>query len=97
MKIDTPRGWSNTYSTNNSRELFVYLSISSIPYAERMLAYNNSFLQTKQVDNNIFQFFLFYAIPEIEDTVKADKTTVTINMLELQEEYVNCYDLSFIE
>ena len=40
MKINTPRGWSNISSINNSRELLVNSSALFIPYAERMLALN---------------------------------------------------------
>jgi len=42
MEIDTLRGWSNVSSTNNSRELSIHLSILSIPYTERIQAFNNS-------------------------------------------------------
>lgn len=36
VEIDILRGWSTVSSTNNFRELSVYLNISSIPYIERM-------------------------------------------------------------
>ena len=36
IEIDIPRGRSTISSTNNSRELSVYLNISSILYIERM-------------------------------------------------------------
>ena len=52
VEIDTLRGQFNVSSTNNSKESFMYLSILSVPYVERIQALNNSFFQTDQVKNN---------------------------------------------
>ena len=41
MEIDTLRGWSNILSTNDSRELFIHSSTSSVLYVERIEALNN--------------------------------------------------------
>ena len=41
IEIDTLRDWLNSSSTNSSRKLSVYSSISFIPYAERIEALNN--------------------------------------------------------
>jgi len=59
---------------------------------ERMLACNNSPFWAKQVNNNISQFSLSYAIPEIRNTIKANEATTTANMPESQENYVNSMD-----
>ena len=42
MEINTPRGQSANSNTNNSREVSVQLSISSISYIERIKAQNNN-------------------------------------------------------
>ena len=53
MEINTPRGWSNISSTNNSRELLVNSSASSILYAESIMGY--------WITNNFyFSFLLFF-------------------------------------
>ncbi len=50
IKIDTPRVQSAMFRTNNSRELSVYSSISSISYIERIEAQNNNPSWADQVD-----------------------------------------------
>ena len=42
MEINTSRGQSVNSNTNNSRKVSVQLSISSIPYIERIKAQNNN-------------------------------------------------------
>ena len=42
MEINTSRGQSANSNTNNSREVSVQLSISSISYIERIKAQNNN-------------------------------------------------------
>jgi len=44
MKINTLRGWSANSNTNNSKEMSVQSSISSISYVERIKAQNNNLL-----------------------------------------------------
>jgi len=50
IEIDTPRVQSAMSSTNNSRELLVYSSISSISYIERIEAQNNNLSWADQVN-----------------------------------------------
>ena len=80
MEINTPRVWSNISSTKSFRELLVNSSALFIPYIERMLALNNSFFWTEQVEYTESQeFFLLYTFLKIEDTSRANKTIVIAN------------------
>jgi len=84
MEIDTPRGWSNVLSTNNSRKSSVHSSVLSIPYDERMKALNNSPFWADQVKNNKSQkSTLFYATLEIGNNSKANRAAEIANMPEL--------------
>jgi len=67
MDIDTSRGWSANSSTNNSRELSMHSSVSSITYANRVQALNNSPLWADQVKNSKSQeeITLSYVNPEM--------------------------------
>ena len=90
MKINTPKGQSNVFSTNNSRKLSMYLSVLFISYAERIQALNNSSFWANQVENNKFQrFSLFYVSLKIGNIDKANEATVITNMLEPQGACVN--------
>ena len=90
MEIDTPKDWSNISSTNNSRKSFVYLSILSVSYAERIQALNNSSFWANQVENNKSQgFSLSYIFLKIGDIDKVNKAIAITNMPEPQGVYVN--------
>ena len=69
MNIKILRSWSVNSSTNSSRESSTCLSVSSIPYVERIEAQNNDLSWTKQVDeyNNFQGFSLFYTSLKIRD------------------------------
>ena len=67
MDIDTPRGWSANSSTNNSRESSTHSSVSSIAYADRVQALNNSPSWADLVKSSESQeeITLSYANPEM--------------------------------
>lgn len=95
MEINTPRVWSNISSTKSFRELLVNSSALFIPYIERMLALNNSFFWTEQVEHTKSQeFFLSYTSLKTENTGRANKTTVIANTPESQGECINSIDMS---
>ena len=95
MEINIPRGWSNISSTNSSRELLVNLSALFILYVKRILALNNSFFWTEQVEHTKSQeFFLSYTSLKTENTGRANKTTVIANIPESQGECINSIDMS---
>ena len=95
MEIDTLRGWSNILSTNDSRELFIHSSTSSVLYVERIEALNNCPLQAEQVEDNISQeSLLSYVSLKVGDTNNANKATATENTAEPHETYIDNLDTS---
>ena len=91
MEINTSKSQSNVSTTNNSRELLVYLNALSIPYMERMQALNSSLIWTKQVKNNKSQrISLFYVLSKVESSGIANKTIVTSNT---SGKYINRPDI----
>jgi len=90
MEIDTPKDQSNVSSTNNFRELSVYLSVLSIFYAKRIQPLNNSSFWADQVENNKFQRFSLSNVSlKIGNIDKANEATVITNMPEPQGACVN--------
>ena len=83
MDINILRGQSVNSSANNSREFLVHLSISSIVYADRVQALNNSLSWADQVKNSESQeIILSYANPEVKENNQANEAIATTIMLE---------------
>jgi len=89
INIDTPRGWLNISSTNNSKESLVHSSVSPISCAERVKALNNNLSWVKQVEANPSQdFSLSYATPKERRNTTINKTITPTNMPEPYGEHV---------
>jgi len=90
IKINTLRGWSAISSINSSRKLSVHSSVSSISYAKKIEAQNNSLSWANQVKLNKSQgLTLFYVIPEVGETNSTNETIGTKKILEQQGECAN--------
>jgi len=90
IEINTLRGWSAISSINSSRKLSVHSSVSSISYAKKIEAQNNSLSWANQVKLNKSQgLTLFYVIPEVGETNSTNETIGTKKILEQQGECAN--------
>jgi len=97
MDMDTPRGWSANSSTNNSRESSMHSSVSSIAYADRVQALNNSPSWADQVKSSESQeeITLSYANPEdafssvsifgTNESIDADTQNISTSLFRIAE------------
>jgi len=91
IDIDTPRGRSANPSTNNSRESSTHSSVSSIAYADRVQALNNSPSWADQVKSSESQeeITLSYANAfssvSIFGTIDADTKNISTSLFRTAE------------
>jgi len=87
IEVDTSRKRSDFFSVNNSRELSVYSSISSI---ERMKAQSNNPLWAEQMEiEKVFVLQglrLFYTTPKVEEREACNNTVPLTNMFNSHRE-----------
>ena len=95
IEVDTPRRRSDFFSVNNSRELSVYSSISSI---KRMKAQSNNPLWTEQMETEklfvLQELRLFYTTPKVEEREACNNTVPSTNMSNSYRERLINYSIN---
>ena len=89
IKVNTPRGWSSSFSTNNSREILLISNVSSTAYIDYVQILANSPTWAEQVEQGKIKESAFSYITLKKKTDFVNQTNTTELMSNLYRTVIN--------